>query len=152
MFSFCPTCANLLQRERPRRRRRRRWRSRSRAARASNSRAAAPPPRPPAAHPPRSRPPAAVEASGGAHVLRCKTCAYIYHIRGCLVREAPLAPKRADDVLGGEGASAGGARTEATCPACGPVQAYFHEVQTRSADEPATVFYRCTLCDKRWKE
>ncbi|MCD6469979.1 transcription factor S [Candidatus Bathyarchaeota archaeon] len=32
------------------------------------------------------------------------------------------------------------------CPKCGNDTAYVWEVQTRSGDEPATQFYRCTKC------
>lgn len=35
---------------------------------------------------------------------------------------------------------------EAECPKCGNDKAEYWEVQTRSADEPATRFYKCTKC------
>jgi DNA-directed RNA polymerase subunit M/transcription elongation factor TFIIS len=38
------------------------------------------------------------------------------------------------------------------CPSCSHGYAYFMEVQTRSADEPATIFYKCVDCGYRWKE
>jgi len=42
----------------------------------------------------------------------------------------------------------------ATCPYCGHGEAAFKEFQTRSADEPATLFYRCLneKCQKQWRE
>lgn len=42
----------------------------------------------------------------------------------------------------------------ANCPSCSNAEAYFYEMQTRSADEPATVFYRCSRknCNKVWTE
>jgi DNA-directed RNA polymerase subunit M/transcription elongation factor TFIIS len=40
----------------------------------------------------------------------------------------------------------------ATCPKCSHDEANYMEIQTRSADEPATVFYRCVECTHRWKE
>lgn len=42
----------------------------------------------------------------------------------------------------------------ARCPndACRHDQAYFQEVQIRSADEPATLFFRCTKCAVNWRE
>lgn len=41
-----------------------------------------------------------------------------------------------------------------TCPACSAGQAYFMEVQIRSADEPATIFYKCVNpeCNHIWRE
>ncbi len=38
------------------------------------------------------------------------------------------------------------------CEACGNDKAYVFEVQTRSADEPATRIYICTKCGKRYRE
>jgi DNA-directed RNA polymerase subunit M len=42
--------------------------------------------------------------------------------------------------------------TRTTCPACGNSTAYWWILQTRSADEPPTRFYRCTKCGKTWRE
>jgi DNA-directed RNA polymerase III subunit RPC11 len=40
------------------------------------------------------------------------------------------------------------------CPKCDNEEAYYKMVQTRSADEPSTIFYRCTSnrCQYEWKE
>ncbi|BCU67190.1 transcription factor S [Sulfolobales archaeon HS-7] len=38
------------------------------------------------------------------------------------------------------------------CPNCKNDEAYFWMLQTRSADEPATRFYRCVKCNKVWRE
>jgi len=38
-----------------------------------------------------------------------------------------------------------------TCPKCGNNKAYWWFVQTRSADEPPTQFYRCTKCGYTWR-
>ncbi len=40
----------------------------------------------------------------------------------------------------------------ATCPKCTYHQAYFMEIQTRSADEPATLFFKCVKCGAQWRE
>ncbi len=39
-----------------------------------------------------------------------------------------------------------------SCPKCGNDEAYFWMMQTRSADEPMTRFYRCTRCRHTWRE
>ena len=41
-----------------------------------------------------------------------------------------------------------------TCPKCDHPRAYYMQLQTRSADEPMTVFFKCcnTQCNHRWKE
>ncbi len=43
-------------------------------------------------------------------------------------------------------------KTEETCPKCGNKEAYYWQYQTRSADEPATRFYKCTECGYTWRE
>ncbi len=42
--------------------------------------------------------------------------------------------------------------TKITCPKCGNEKAYWWMQQTRSADEPPTIFYRCTKCGYMWRE
>uniref|UniRef100_A0AC35G870 TFIIS-type domain-containing protein n=1 Tax=Panagrolaimus sp. PS1159 TaxID=55785 RepID=A0AC35G870_9BILA len=45
-------------------------------------------------------------------------------------------------------------QTTERCPKCSHERAYFMQLQTRSADEPMTIFYRCANpeCGNRWKE
>lgn len=38
-----------------------------------------------------------------------------------------------------------------TCGKCKKNRITFYELQTRSADEPMTCFYRCLTCGNRWK-
>ena len=38
-----------------------------------------------------------------------------------------------------------------TCSRCKSKKCTYYELQTRSADEPVTVFITCLVCDKRWK-
>jgi len=42
--------------------------------------------------------------------------------------------------------------TKAECRKCGNTTAYYWMMQTRSADEPSTRFYRCTACGHTWRE
>jgi DNA-directed RNA polymerase subunit M len=37
------------------------------------------------------------------------------------------------------------------CPKCGNQKAYWFMQQTRSADEPPTIFYKCTKCGYSWR-
>ncbi len=41
---------------------------------------------------------------------------------------------------------------KAKCPDCGNNEAYNWEIQTRSADEAATQFFKCLKCGHTWRE
>jgi len=42
-------------------------------------------------------------------------------------------------------------KTKMMCPKCDNVEAYWWMQQTRAADEPPTIFYRCTKCGYSWR-
>ena len=42
-------------------------------------------------------------------------------------------------------------RIEIECEKCGNNEAFWWMLQTRSADEPTTQFYRCTKCEYTWR-
>ncbi|KAK3088516.1 hypothetical protein FSP39_020084 [Pinctada imbricata] len=62
--------------------------------------------------------------------------------------------KEVDDVLGGAAAWENVDSTEETCPKCSHKRAFFMQIQTRSADEPMTTFYKCCNmeCGHRWRD
>ncbi|KAK2161113.1 hypothetical protein LSH36_121g09042 [Paralvinella palmiformis] len=62
--------------------------------------------------------------------------------------------KEVDDVLGGSAAWENVDSTEETCPKCSHKRAFFMQIQTRSADEPMTTFYKCCnmQCGHRWRD
>ncbi|KAK2953711.1 putative DNA-directed RNA polymerase III subunit RPC10 [Blattamonas nauphoetae] len=83
----------------------------------------------------------------------CPTCPYIYTVTGRIVQKVPLIRKKVDDVLGTEESMANAPKTTmCQCPRCGNREAFHFEMQTRSADEPSTHFYKCTKCHLNWKE
>lgn len=86
-----------------------------------------------------------------ARVFACQTCPYRWEIVKRVVKEVVLAKKHVDDVLGDEVWETA-QKTTIRCVNCENDTAYFMQIQTRSADEPTTVFYRCTSCAKKWKE
>ena len=57
-------------------------------------------------------------------------------------------------MIGGTAAWENVDSTEAVCPECNHGKAYFLQVQTRSADEPMTTFYKCcnAQCNFRWRD
>jgi DNA-directed RNA polymerase subunit M len=43
-------------------------------------------------------------------------------------------------------------QTKVKCPKCENTKAYWWMVQTRSIDESATQFFRCTKCGHTWRD
>ena len=84
----------------------------------------------------------------------CEACPYTHPVPPQpLVASAPCAPRPRADILGGDDAWAAVQKTDAAaCPKCSHGTAYFFEVQTRSADEAATLFMRCQKCSHQWRE
>ena len=65
-----------------------------------------------------------------------------------------LERKKVDDVLGGDKAWENVDKTEIRCtnPACDSTEAFYLQIQIRSADEPMTTFYRCAKCGTNWSD
>lgn len=84
----------------------------------------------------------------------CNTCPYVYNISRRMGTRTYPKLKEADDVLGGAAAWDNVDSTEERCPRCFHPRAYFLQIQTRSADEPMTTFYKCCnhQCGHRWRE
>lgn len=84
----------------------------------------------------------------------CVTCSYIFPIKRCVSYKIYPKLKGLDDVLGGAEAWKNVDSTDEPCPKCAHPRAFFMQVQTRSADEPMTLFYKCCAlaCGHRWKE
>jgi DNA-directed RNA polymerase III subunit RPC11 len=84
----------------------------------------------------------------------CSTCPYIYNINKRISNRTYPKLKEVDDVLGGAAAWENVDSTEERCPKCDHPRAFFMQIQTRSADEPMTTFYKCCSqeCGHRWRE
>ncbi|KAJ6794361.1 DNA-directed RNA polymerase III subunit RPC10-like isoform X3 [Iris pallida] len=97
-----------------------------------------------------------LEAANSGHKARfcCPTCPYVCTIETEITRKHVLKKKEADRVLTWEEEMKGATKGQATCPQCGHKEAFFYQLQIRSADEPPTSFYTC--CDERcrynWRE
>jgi len=95
-----------------------------------------------------------VSRATGENKFECSTCPYEYPILRNYTNRTVLTRKEADDVLGGEDAWKNVDQTEAQCPKCENNRAFYMQLQIRSADEPMTTFYRCTVlqCSAQWRD
>lgn len=91
-------------------------------------------------------------SGGGGVRLRCSACAYSYDVVDGVRQRVMTAKKTVDDVLGGDEAWRNVDKTATTCPKCEHGEAYFMQIQIRSADEPMSVFYKCCECAHQWRE
>lgn len=84
----------------------------------------------------------------------CNSCPYIFNIQRKITSRIYPKLKELDDVLGGEEAWQNVESTNERCPKCSHPRAFFQQLQTRSADEPMTIFYRCCdlECAHTWRE
>ena len=93
-----------------------------------------------------------IERGPVGHRFFCSTCPYVCNITKKLSQHMALKRKQVDDVLGGSDAWKDVDKTEAQCNNCGHNEAYFMQIQIRSADEPSTRFYRCVQCSCTWSD
>ena len=84
----------------------------------------------------------------------CPMCPYIHSPKKKHALDVPTTRKKIDDIMGGDAAWENVDRTAVTCPACSHGEAFFMQLQIRSADEPMTTFFKCAKkgCGHRWNE
>jgi DNA-directed RNA polymerase III subunit RPC11 len=92
------------------------------------------------------------EVAVGAVVFKCQTCPYQHEITHAFTNTVSTKKKEVDDVLGGDEAWKNVDRTEAICPHCRHNEAFFLQIQIRSADEPMSTFYRCCQCSGQFAD
>lgn len=95
-----------------------------------------------------------VEEGQNCYRFACNTCPYVQNIQRKIASRKYPKLKEVDDVLGGAAAWENVDSTEETCPKCSHNRAFFMQIQTRSADEPMTTFYKCCnmVCAHRWRD
>ena len=95
-----------------------------------------------------------VEEGSQCYRFACNTCPYVQNIKRKVTNRQYPKLKEVDDVLGGAAAWENVDSTEETCPKCEHNRAFFMQIQTRSADEPMTTFYKCCnmACGHRWRD
>jgi DNA-directed RNA polymerase III subunit RPC11 len=95
-----------------------------------------------------------IEKTIATYRFYCKTCPYICNINQNLKNYTKFEKKQVDSIFGGKEAWENVGKTDVTCPKCGNDKAYFKQIQIRSADEPSTLFYKCSNidCAHDWRE
>lgn len=97
-----------------------------------------------------------LDSGQGECTLACPACPYRAPLPPgtAITSRLPLPRKQVDDVLGGDEAWKNVDQTDASCPKCEGQRAYFMQIQIRSADEPSSIFYKCTRleCGHQWRE
>ncbi|URE08472.1 hypothetical protein MUK42_03757, partial [Musa troglodytarum] len=65
-----------------------------------------------------------------------------------------LVKKELEHIFSGADSMKFAPKTQATCPRCHHGEAFFRQMQIRSADEPMTTFYRCCneRCNYEWRD
>ncbi|KAF7826213.1 DNA-directed RNA polymerase III subunit RPC10-like [Senna tora] len=85
----------------------------------------------------------------------CPTCPYVCYIENKvkIKRKQRLVRKEIEPVISPDDMK-NAPTAEVSCPRCSHDKAAYTEFQTRSADEPATIFYMCLndRCRHRWRE
>ncbi|XP_065173912.1 DNA-directed RNA polymerase III subunit RPC10 [Atheta coriaria] len=95
-----------------------------------------------------------LQQGSGRMQLTCNVCPIVQPIKQTITSRTFYKLKEIDEVLGGAEAWKNVDNTEERCPKCAHPRAYFMQIQTRSADEPMTTFYRCCSveCGHNWRD
>lgn len=84
----------------------------------------------------------------GQNRFECLTCPYQFVINKRYYERKYIKKKEAEDILGGKNAWDNVDKTSVQCPneKCRNDEAYWYQLQIRSADEPMTAFYK--VCER----
>ena len=93
-----------------------------------------------------------VESDEHHYAFKCPTCPYKQAIKNRIESIKYSKLKEVDDVLNDANTWKNVDVTAVKCPRCESDEAYFMQMQLRSADEPSTTFYRCVKCSHNWRE
>jgi len=84
--------------------------------------------------------------------LKCSKCGYIQGVSSAPQKKlAQEEPTEAFNVFAENEGEEALPTINIECESCGNDEAVWWMLQTRSADEPTTQFYRCTKCKYTWR-
>lgn len=85
--------------------------------------------------------------------LVCRKCGKTARMKGekVVITELMVEPKKRIVVMGKNEGIAEFPKTKILCPKCSNMEAFWWMQQTRSADEPPTLFYKCSKCGHAWR-
>ncbi|KAH7097995.1 transcription factor S-II-domain-containing protein [Auriculariales sp. MPI-PUGE-AT-0066] len=90
-----------------------------------------------------------IGAHSGSNKWVCNSCPYEFPITKQHTARTRMRAKAKDDML--DANKREGVQTEVQCPKCEHNKAFWHQFQTRSADEPSTnLLFRCVKCGYNW--
>ena len=81
----------------------------------------------------------------GLYAFQCRTCPYQFVLDAPYVETTYMKKKQRDDVMGEGESNLPVVEVAGGCPGCQGRRAFFFQLQTRSADEPPTSFYKVSL-------
>lgn len=94
-----------------------------------------------------------VKLKKGTSGLQCPKCGYAENAEEKQTKKIVETEEQEESILAFEGNE--GEESHPTikieCEKCGHDEAIWWMLQTRSADEPTTQFYRCTKCQYTWR-
>lgn len=90
-----------------------------------------------------------VKKQGKKKVMSC-SCGYVLKNSGAKITEHLIKPEERSGIV--ERKLTHLPKTKALCPKCKHTLAYFWTLQTRSADEAETKFFKCVKCEHTWRE
>lgn len=86
----------------------------------------------------------------GKKVLACVKCGHVSESENVTIKEEVKHKAKVVEVIESDAPQL--PLGEYKCKKCGHPKSYFWEIQTRSADEPPTRFFKCEKCKYTWRE
>ena len=93
-----------------------------------------------------------VESAAQGLRFYCQTCPYVHLVAHAQRKVVKLVRKQVEEVLAVDAQWKNAPEVAHDCSKCGHDLAKFTQIQTRGADEAATIFYKCISCDHVDKE